>query len=140
MPDATHEIGKLVPLAVSNILEMQRAGTLTENKLSFMLGVLTSETRRLVLEETPVKCAECAEPLSRKVQARCPKHIAMMLAGDAAKAKAREHGPVLLTKAAMGLQGLFDKYLGDEPEPPAPPSPPTTPEPGASDFRAPPSS
>lgn len=138
MTDTTKEIERLATLVVENVMAAQKAGTLTEGKVAVAVGTFGSEVRRLVTEEIklPVKCADCDETLQKKLQTRCPTHIAMAMAKDAAKSKAKEHAPALMAKAAMGLQGLLEKYLGDEPE--QPPANPMMP--GTDDFRAPPSS
>lgn len=143
MTDSINATGALVTTAVDTIMACQREGTLTANKLSFMLGTLTSETRRLALEEAkagllPTKCEDCEEPLFKKLQSRCPTHIAMTLAKDTAKAKAREHGPAIVGKAVAGLHGLFEKYLAED-QPEAQASPPTDAAPSADDFKTPPS-
>ncbi len=138
--DTAKEIERIAAMVVENLVAAQKAGTLTESKIAVAIGTFGSEVKRLAADEVrpPVKCADCDEQLQKKLQARCPTHIAMTMAKDAAKSKAKEHGPAILAKAMMGLQGAFEKYLGDEPEQPA--SPPSPPPPGADDFQVPPSS
>ena len=77
---------------------------------------LTTLALRAALSGLPETCKECDEKLDSRLSVRCPKHIGLMVAADFAKSKAKEHGPALLAKAAMGAQAWFEKITAEKDE------------------------
>jgi hypothetical protein len=71
---------------------------------------------RTVEKRVPTQCVECDEPLNERLTKRCVKHMASALAGDFTKSKIREHGPAIMAKGAMAIQGWLEKFADESPE------------------------
>lgn len=104
--EAAAKIANLMAVPSGNISD-----TIMKDRIN---DVLTTLALRAALSSGPEKCKECDEKLDQRLSVRCPKHVAMVLAGDFAKAKVKEHGPALMAKAMMGAQSWLESVMKDE--------------------------
>lgn len=107
------KVAKHVEEAAAKIKGLYAASNTPNEHDTRLREILTTLALRATLIGLPETCKECEEKLDIKLSVRCPKHVGLMLAADYAKAKAKEHGPVLMAKAAMGVQAWFEKLTAD---------------------------
>lgn len=107
-------VAKHVDEAISKVKGLLAASNTPSEHDTRLREILTTLALRATLVGLPETCKECEEKLDVKLSVRCPKHIGLMLAADFAKAKAKEHGPVIMAKAAMGVQAWFEKLTADK--------------------------
>jgi len=108
------KVTKHVDEAAAKFKGLRMASNTPEEHDARARDILMSLALRCALAGPSDQCRECDDKLDPRVRERCPKHVGLMLAADYAKAKAKEHGPVLMAKAAMGLQAWFEKLTADE--------------------------
>jgi hypothetical protein len=113
------KIQKHVDEAMAKLGVVLSSDALGKTEVKERVGeILSNLALRSAMSGGPEKCKECEEKLDPRLAVRCPKHIAMALATDFAKAKAKEHGPALITKAMMGAQEWFEKVTKTDDEEP----------------------
>ncbi len=108
------KVAKHIDEAIAKLRGLNAASNTPEEHATRVREILTALALRSALAGPSDQCKECEDKLDPRIRERCPKHVGLMLAADFAKAKAKEHGPVLMAKAAMGLQAWFEKLTADE--------------------------
>lgn len=108
------KVAKHVDDAIAKLKGLLGASNTPEEHNTRLREILTTLALRSALAGPSDQCKECEDKLDPRIRERCPKHVGLMLAADFAKAKAKEHGPAIMAKAAMGLQAWFEKITSDE--------------------------
>ena len=103
------KVAKHIDEAIAKIEALNGTATTPPETKDRLKDILTNLALRSALAGLPDTCKECEEKLDARLSVRCPKHIGMMVASDFAKSKMKEHGPLLMAKAAMGAQAWFEK-------------------------------
>jgi hypothetical protein len=101
---------KLVNEALAKIKALNGTAATPPETEERLKEILTNLALRSALAGLPDKCKECDSRLDSRLRDRCPKHVGLLLAADFAKKQAREHGPALAAKAAMGFQAWLEKF------------------------------
>ncbi len=107
---------KLVNEALAKIKALNGTTTTPPETEERLKEILTNLALRSALAGLPDKCKECDSRLDNRLRDRCPKHVGLLLASDFAKAKVKEHGPMIAAKAAMGFQAWLEKFSSPEEE------------------------
>lgn len=108
------KVAKHIDEAIAKLRGLNAASNTPDEHNTRVREILTALALRSALAGPSDQCKECEDKLDPRIRERCPKHVGLMLAADYAKAKAKEHGPVLMAKAAMGLQAWFERLTADE--------------------------